>query len=159
MITVSEKGVTGTCRKIQSTDLTAFLSQPAQKQQLNNVGVFYIGPFALPSKSQIQEYLKTPPPGIDVQMWYAAQADNPVPSKYLPTPMNGFTDLKKRMLCEEYETSVHRAYVEQVNSEITELKRKHSASIARITEQKQKFLQLQHRVLRVKCAHELIQTK
>lgn len=63
MITVSEKGVTGTSRKIQSTDLTAFLNQPGQKQQLSNVGVFYIGPFTCPSKAEIQEYLKTPPQG------------------------------------------------------------------------------------------------
>lgn len=82
-------------------------------------------------------------------MWHAAQADNPLPNKYLPTSMNGFTDLKKRMLCEEYETAVHRAFIEKANNEISELKRKHAASIARITEQKQKFLQLQHRVLRV----------
>lgn len=149
MITVSEKGVTGTSRKIQSTDLTTFLNQPQQKQQLTNVGVYYIGPFTMPSKTQIQEYLKTPPTGIDIHMWQAAQSDNPLPNKYLPTPMNGFTDLKRRMLCEEYETSIHRAFIEKVNKEITELKRKHSASIARITEQKQKFLQLQHRVLRV----------
>lgn len=86
--------------------------------------------------------------GIDVHMWQAAQADNPQPNKYLPTPMNGFTDLKKRMLCEEYETGLHRAFLAKVNNEITELKRKHAASIAQITEQKQRFLHLQHRVLK-----------
>lgn len=82
-------------------------------------------------------------------MWEAAQVDNPNPKLYIPAPINGFTDLKKRMLCEEYETGLHRAFLEKTNNEILELKKKHATSIAQITEQKEKLLQLQHRLLRV----------
>lgn len=82
-------------------------------------------------------------------MWQAAQLDNPNPKQYIPIPINGFVDLKKRVLCEEYETGLHRAFLEKVNNEILELKKKHAASVAQITEQKQKFLQLQHRLLKV----------
>lgn len=62
-ITVSEKGVTGSVRKIPATDLSAYLNQPTQKQQLSNVGVTCITPFITPSKAELEEYLKSPPEG------------------------------------------------------------------------------------------------
>lgn len=154
MITVSEKGVTGTSRKIHATDLAAFLNQPTQKQQLAGAGVTYVGAYMMPSKAQLAEYLKEPPPGIDAQLWKAAQIDNPNPQKYLPTPLSGFSNLKKRMLCEEFETGLHRAFLDKVHKDIIELKKKHAASIAQIAEQKQKFLQLQHRVLKILVKQE-----
>lgn len=63
MISVSEKGITGTSRKIYATDLSNFLNQPMQKQQLTNVGVSYIGAYMTPTKEQLDEYLRVPPPG------------------------------------------------------------------------------------------------
>lgn len=62
-ITVSEKNITGNSRKIPATDLAAFLNQPQQKQQLMNVGVTTIAPVVTPSKVELEEYLKQPPPG------------------------------------------------------------------------------------------------
>nr|CAI5859906.1 unnamed protein product [Callosobruchus analis] len=62
-ITVTEKGVTGTSRKIPAIDLAAFLNQPQQKQQLTNVGVTSITPYVTPSKAELEEYLKHPAPG------------------------------------------------------------------------------------------------
>ncbi|XP_018565499.1 nucleoporin p54 [Anoplophora glabripennis] len=153
-ITVAEKGVTGSSRKIPASDLSAFLNQPTQKQQLANVGVSSITPFVTPSKAELEEYLKQPPPGIDLQMWQAAIQDNPNPKKYIPVPINGFSDLRSRMLHQEYQTGLHQAFLEKVNKEITELKTKHSSSIAQISELKQKYLELQHRILRVLVKQE-----
>lgn len=82
-------------------------------------------------------------------MWIAAQHDNPQPEKYFPSPMNGFYDLKKRMLCEEYEISMHKSFMDKVSKEIEELKKRQSLSITNINEQKQKFMELQHRLLKV----------
>lgn len=62
-ITVTEKSVTGNSRKIPATELATFLNQTAQKQQLLNVGVSTITPVVTPSKSELEEYLKQPPPG------------------------------------------------------------------------------------------------
>lgn len=62
-IVVLEKGVTGNSRKIPATDLSSFLNQPQQKQQLTNVGVAQITPVVTPTKSELEEYLKNPPPG------------------------------------------------------------------------------------------------
>ncbi|CAH0553376.1 unnamed protein product [Brassicogethes aeneus] len=153
-ITVSEKGVTGCTRKIPATDLASFLNQQTQKQQLSNVGVVSISPFITPSRAELEEYLKNPPTGIDAQMWQAAIADNPNPKKYIPVPINGFSDLRSRMLNQEYQTGLHQAFLEKVNKEITNLKTKHASSTAQISELKQKFLELQHRILRILVKQE-----
>lgn len=153
-VSVSEKGVTGLNRKIPATELAAYLNQPAQKQQLTNVGVTAITPFVTPTKGELEEYLKTPPPGIDRQMWQAAVQDNPDPKKYIPVAINGFGDLRTRMLNQEYQTGLHAAFLEKVGKEMSGLKTKHSASIAQINELKQKFLELQHRILRVLVKQE-----
>lgn len=62
-IAVSEKSVTGSSRKVLATELSGFLNQPTQKQQLAGVGVVNIVPYVTPSKGQIENYLKVPPPG------------------------------------------------------------------------------------------------
>lgn len=62
-VTVSERGVTGSSRKIPASDLALFFNQPGQKQQLTNVGVISITPFVTPTKAELEEYLKHPPPG------------------------------------------------------------------------------------------------
>lgn len=82
-------------------------------------------------------------------MWKAAIEDNPDPNKYVPTQVNGFADLKKRMVCEESQTALQRAFIGQTMEQIQELKKQHAASVAQISELKQKFMQLQHRLLRV----------
>lgn len=63
-ISVTEKGVTGSSRKIPANELSTFLNQPTQKQQLTNAGVFIISAFATPSQEQINEYLNNPPPEV-----------------------------------------------------------------------------------------------
>ncbi|KAF5273041.1 hypothetical protein FQR65_LT04783 [Abscondita terminalis] len=155
MIYVTEKGVTGNSRKIPALDLCAFLNQPVQKQQLTNVGVTYIGAYVTPTKDQLQEYLKNPPAGVEMQMWQAAQADNPNPLKFMPTPLNGYHDLKKRMLSQQYETNLHQGYLNQVGKDIVELKKKHANSVAKINDLKQKQAELHHRLLKIIIKQEV----
>ncbi|KAK5650352.1 hypothetical protein RI129_001381 [Pyrocoelia pectoralis] len=155
MFCVSEKGVTGSSRKIPALDMCAFLNQSMQKQQLTNVGVTYIGAYVTPTKSQLQEYLKNAPTGVESQMWQAAQADNPNPSKFMPTPLNGYSDLKKRLLCQQYETKLHQGYLNQVGNDIVELKKKHVNSVAKINDLKQKYAQLYHRLLQIIIKQEV----
>lgn len=63
MISVTERGPSGASKKIYATDLSNFLNQPVQKQQLSSVGVYFVGAFMAPTKAQLEEYLKVPPPG------------------------------------------------------------------------------------------------
>ncbi|CAG9768757.1 unnamed protein product [Ceutorhynchus assimilis] len=153
-ICVSEKGVTGTSKKILATELSTFLNQPTQKQQLVAVGVLLTTPFVTPTKAELQEYLKNPPPGLEPQMWQAAIQDNPDPAKYIPVPINGFSDLRARILNQEYQNGLHLAYAEKAHADVVDLQTKHSRSVAQSAELKQKFLELQHRVLRVLVKQE-----
>ncbi|XP_057668098.1 nucleoporin p54 [Diorhabda carinulata] len=153
-ITVSEKGVTGTSRKIPASDLAAFFNQPVPKQQLSTVMVTSVTPFVTPTKAELEEYLKHPPPGIDLQMWRAAIDDNPNPKKYIPIPINGFSSLRSRLLHQEYQTGLHQAFLDKVNKDITSLKTRHSSSVAQIAELKSKFCELQHRILRILVKQE-----
>ncbi|KAL1489308.1 hypothetical protein ABEB36_014231 [Hypothenemus hampei] len=153
-ICITEKQVTGSSRKIPATDLAAYLNQPQQKQQLMNVGVTTVTPFVTPSKAELEEYFKNPLPGIDQQMWQAAVQDNPNPKKYIPVPMNGFSELRSRLLNQEYQTGLHSAFLEKVKKDIEDLKKRHANSTSQISDLKQKFLELQHRILRVLVKQE-----
>lgn len=82
-------------------------------------------------------------------MWEAAQLDNPDPSKFIPVPMFGFLDLRKRMLCQQYETSLHKAYLQKFAKDMDELSRRKALSMVKLGEAKQGLFELQHRVLRV----------
>lgn len=82
-------------------------------------------------------------------MWQVGIADNPNPAKYMPVPIYGFEDLKTRKLKQEHETGLHKAFEEKINNELVELRKKHVASLARINDFKLRFIQLQHRTLRV----------
>lgn len=66
MITILEKGATGSSRKIPASDLCAFFNQPTQKQQLANAGVISIAAYMTPTKAQLEDYLKNPPPGMNI---------------------------------------------------------------------------------------------
>lgn len=67
----------------------------------------------------------------------------------MPAQVNGFTDLKKRMVCQETHTALQRGFINKTMEQLQELKKQHAASVAQTAELKQKFLQLQHRLLRV----------
>lgn len=75
--------------------------------------------------------------------------DSPDQKRYIPCQVNGFTDLKKRMICQENQTALLRSFIDATIQQLQEQKKKHAASAAQIAELKQRFLLLQHRLLRV----------
>lgn len=55
------------------------------------------------------------------------------------------------MICQETQTALQRGFIDKTMEQFQELKKQHAASVAQMAELKQKFLQLQHRLLRVSC--------
>ncbi|GLV43779.1 Nucleoporin 54kD [Carabus blaptoides fortunei] len=155
LIYVQEKGMTGSLRKIPAIDLANFLLQPMQKQQLVSLGVENVFAHVKSDTDQLKEYLAKAPTGVDIRIWKQAQIDNPNATKYIPIPLIGFEQLKWRSKCQEKETALHRGFLEQVSKDIIELKRRHATSVAHITEQKRKLLELQHRVLQILARQEV----
>ncbi|XP_066586723.1 probable nucleoporin Nup54 [Prorops nasuta] len=151
IILVSEKGITGSSRKIPANELVAFLSQA--KQQLP--GVENIFPQVKLDPKQLKEYLDNPPCSIDPRLWKQAQLDNPNPELYIPVPMIGFQQVKHRLKCQEEETARHRAFLDLAAERIQGLQRQHTATQARLKEHRRTLLELQHRVLQVLVRQEI----
>ena len=146
---VTEKGVTGSLRKIPANELYAYFTQNMQKQQLTQMGVENLYPCVKLDPAQIKEYMENPPCSIDPRLWKQAQLDNPNPERYIPVPMIGFQQVKHRLKCQEEETSRHRAFLDMAAESIQGLQRQHTGTQARLKEHRRTLLELQHRVLQV----------
>ncbi|XP_039289156.1 probable nucleoporin Nup54 isoform X1 [Nilaparvata lugens] len=155
LIYVQEKGQNGALKRVSHNEIVNFLLQPMQKQQMINMGADHIYPFVAIDADQLKEYLDTAPAGIDSRLWKSAQLDNPDPDKLIPVPIIGFNELRWRARCQEQETKVHQAVLDRISEDIAELQRRQSETVAKITEYRQRFLQLEHRVLKVLVKQEI----
>ncbi|EEB13683.1 Nucleoporin p54, putative [Pediculus humanus corporis] len=155
IIYVEEKIVSSPNRKIPALELSAFLTQPMQKQQLTNLQVENIYPQVDPGQESLKEYLDNPPAGFDARLWKQAQEDNPMPDKLIPVPLVGFADVRWRMKCQEQETALHQAFLDKIAEEVADLQRKHTETLAKISEYRLKFSELQHRILKIMIIQEI----
>ncbi|KAH8253108.1 hypothetical protein KR032_003611 [Drosophila birchii] len=136
-------------KRILATELSNYLNQASLKTQLNNLGIVEALALVLPDEDQLKEYLENPPRGVDPRMWRQANFDNPDARQFIPVPMIGFNDLKWRVKCQEHETDTHALYMKKVETELTELRQRHSTATATILEHKRKLAELGHRILRI----------
>lgn len=82
-------------------------------------------------------------------MWNQAKQDNPDPKKFIPVPIIGFNELKRRIKCQEKETEIHSMYLAKVQKDLQELKQKHIDATAKILGHKRKLADLSHIILNV----------
>ncbi|KAL0276640.1 UNVERIFIED_CONTAM: hypothetical protein PYX00_004170 [Menopon gallinae] len=155
IIFAQEKSATGSVRKIPASELSAFLMQPMQRQQLTNMQVENVYPQVDPGQESLKEYLDNPPPGFDATLWQQAQDDNPMPDKLIPVPLVGFAEVRWRMKCQEQETALHLAFLDKIAEEIADLQRKHTETLAKISEYRLRFSELQHRILKIMIVQEI----
>jgi len=151
VITVSEN-VNGQSRKFPSQDLSNYLT--GQAMQLKNFGVTNVYPKIGLSKSDLEDYLKKPPSGVDARLWKQAVADNPDPKKLIPVPLIGFKSLQSRISAQEAQNKAHCGRLDTLAEEIQTLKKKQADACAALTEAKRKQAELAHRVLRVLVKQE-----
>lgn len=150
VIYVQEKSqVSNKIKRISSTEVNNFLSQPMTKNQLTNSGVEEVIPLISPDEDQLQEYLDKPPKGIDTRMWNQAKHDNPDPKVFIPVPVIGFAELKRRIKCQEKETEMHSLYIAKARKDLEEMKQKHIDAMAKISAHKRKLADLSHNILDV----------
>uniref|UniRef100_A0A1B6DMA8 Nucleoporin Nup54 alpha-helical domain-containing protein n=1 Tax=Clastoptera arizonana TaxID=38151 RepID=A0A1B6DMA8_9HEMI len=155
LIYVEEKLPNGKTKRVSNLELVNFFLQPMQKQNLTNAGIQNVYVFVAADQEQIKEYLETPPAGIDPNLWKQGQLDNPDPEKFLPVPMVGFDAVRWKSKCQEQETKVHQAVLDQIAENIAELKRRNCSTIAKIAEYRHKVMQLEHRMLKVLVKQEV----
>lgn len=155
VITVTEKGATGSVHKIPATELATYLLQPTQRQQLSTLGVDNVYPQVALDEEQLKDYYENPPSGIDPRIWKQAIQDNPNPDKLIPVPMIGFKEVRWRMQCQEQETALHQAFLDKVAEEVQTLQRKQAATVAKTTEYRRKLVELEHRLLQLLVKQEI----
>ncbi|KAK3913364.1 putative nucleoporin Nup54 [Frankliniella fusca] len=155
VITVQEKGATGSVHKIPATELATFLLQPTQRQHLVTLGVDNVYPQVALDEDQLKDYYENPPSGIDPRLWKQAIQDNPNPDKFIPVPMIGFKEVRWRMQCQEQETALHQAFLDKVAEEVQTLQRKQAATVAKTTEYRRKLVELEHRLLQLLVKQEI----
>lgn len=150
VIYVQEKSqVSNEVKRISATDVVNFLNQPMAKTQIANLRVEEVIPLISPDDDQLKEYLDKPPKGIDPRMWNQAKQDNPDPKVFIPFPIIGFGELKRRIKCQERETEMHTLYIVKVQKDLEEMKQKNCDAVARISAHKRKLAELGHTILDV----------
>lgn len=93
--------------------------------------------------------------GIDGRLWKQAQLDNPDKEKFIPVPIIGFDGILWRAKCQEEQVKLHDALLEGVSEDISSMQRVQVATNVKLSELKQKTLELEHRVLKV-CIYLLL---
>ncbi|XP_074650289.1 nucleoporin p54-like [Tubulanus polymorphus] len=157
IVYVLERQPIGTTKRHAATDLYNYLNQAAVKQklmqpQLSVENIFMKTGF---TSEQLKQYLDSPPAGIDPLIWDQAKLDNPDPSKLIPVPMIGFSELHRRLQHQEQQTKLHQNTLDDISQCLAELQRKHSNMAARSEQYKRKYLELGHRVLKVMVKQEI----
>lgn len=150
IIYVQEKSqVSNEIKRIASTEVYNFLNQPMTKTQLTHSGIEEVISLISPDEDQLKEYLEKPPKGIDPRMWNQAKHDNPDPKVFIPVPIIGFDELRRRIKCQEKETEMHSLYIAKVRKDLEEMKQKHIDAKAKISAHKRKLADLSHNILDV----------
>lgn len=153
VIYVQEKSqISNEVKRISAIEVANFLSQPMAKTQLTNLGADEVIPLVSPDEDQLKEYLDKPPKGIDPRMWNQAKQDNPDPKVFIPVPIIGFSELKRRIKSQEKETEMHTLYTSKVQKDLEDMKQKNIDAMAKISAHKRKLAELSHTILDVSVA-------
>ena len=154
VIVVEESAQNGQIRKVPASEMGSFFNQPAQAQNLKNFGVEMVVPKTSISDSDLKDYLENSPKGIDPRLWKQAQDDNPNPKVYIPVPLLGFKSVMQRIKMQEDQGKAHQGRLDAIADDISELQKKHQATVAALEESKRRQLELSHRVLKVLVRQE-----
>lgn len=154
VIYVQERSqISNEVKRISALEVANFLNQAMAKTQLANLGADEVIPLVSPDEDQLKEYLDKPPKGIDPRMWNQAKQDNPDPKVFIPVPIIGFGELKRRIKCQEKETEMHTLYTSKVQKDLQDMKQKNIDAMAKISAHKRKLAELSHTILDVSLPH------
>jgi nuclear pore complex protein Nup54 len=149
-------------RKLPASQLTSHLSNQSVKNQLpavfqnNFIQMLTLNSM---SKQEIEQYLSTPPSGLDATVWAQAKAKNPDPSRFIPVPLLGFESLNERFKLEEQEVFQQKNRIKLICDSILELEKSVEATKAKLEECRKRNAPLSVKVLRLMIAQELEQKR
>jgi len=151
-----------TNKPLSCVQLQNYLSQPNIKTQLNNVFMntfVNIVPMAQLSKQELEEYLNTPPKGIDERLWAQAKHENPDPNRFIPVPLVGFAALNERFKLQERETEQHKMRLKLITDDVSAMERHVMETKSKLDECRRKHIALSNRVLRIMISQEVLRQR
>lgn len=139
---------------------TEFYNELMQQERFNqlkqNMLCEKVVPHAEPDKSELENYLRQPPPGFE-ELWPLAIKNNPNPDHLIPYPIQGFHQLLQRKMIQNSVVSANAKAAQSLVGRISvcegEILNGHNKYVKCI--QKQKLLS--YRLLRILANQTLIQ--
>ncbi|XP_050665364.1 probable nucleoporin Nup54 [Leptidea sinapis] len=141
---------------INASELSTFLNNGSPRSTLNSAGCGHVAPVTKPTSHMLQQYLNSPPPGMDLRLWKQAQADNPDPENYIPVPMIGFTELKFRAQRQSEQASLQASYLRQAAHTLSELRVRRASSVASLANLAARFHSMRHSLLTIIARREVV---
>ncbi|XP_034824084.1 probable nucleoporin Nup54 [Maniola hyperantus] len=154
MIYVTDKAANNV--HISASELGAFLNAGAARTALNNAGCSSVTPVTRPAPQMLEQYLQSPPPGMDMRLWKQAQADNPDPENYIPVPIIGFTEIKFRARCQSEEAALQASWLKRAADTLAELRTRRAAAASTLARLSASLHALKHTLLRVIARQEVV---
>ncbi|XP_028169191.1 probable nucleoporin Nup54 isoform X2 [Ostrinia furnacalis] len=141
---------------VSASELAAFLNAGAARTALAGAGCSAVTPVTRPSPQMLQNYLQTPPPGMDMRLWKQAQADNPDPENYIPVPIIGFSEIKFRASCQAEQAGLQASWLRKASDTLGELRTRRAAAAARLSQLAARLHGLRHTLLQVIARQETL---
>ena len=118
---IIETNMSGQTRKIDANDVFNALNQGTTWPQLQQKHALEsLAPKLAFAKEQKEEYLKTPPIGVDPRLWKQAQHDNPDKDALVPVPLVGFKSLQSRIKRQEHQGKIYQGRLDEIANDIAE---------------------------------------
>jgi nuclear pore complex protein Nup54 len=100
------------------------------------------------------------PPNANPQLWQQGVSQNPEPRRLVPVVVSGFEGLKDRLGEQQKLLKAHEKAVEEIETFVVQTKRKHERGTnQRIEEFLRRHQELSHRLLKVICKLEALQSR
>ncbi|XP_039745219.1 probable nucleoporin Nup54 [Pararge aegeria] len=141
---------------ISASELGTFLNSGAARTALTNAGCSSVTPVNRPSPQMLEQYLQSPPPGMDMRLWKQAQADNPDSNNYIPVPIIGFTEIKFRARCQSEEAALQASWLKRAAETLAELRTRRAAAASNLSRLNASLHTLKHTLLQVIVRQEVV---
>ncbi|XP_068628784.1 probable nucleoporin Nup54 isoform X2 [Battus philenor] len=141
---------------VSASELGAFLGSGNARGTLTSTGCTTVTPATKPTPQMLDQYLQTPPPGMDMRLWKQAQADNPDPDNYIPVPIVGFTEIKYRARCQAEQAALQASWLRKAGETLDELRTRRAAAAANLAQLGARLHALRHVLLQVIARQEVL---
>ena len=153
---IAEQSFGGGSRRIPASKVYTFLQSTSSKSQLQQNGAEEIYLKTGMTSTQVKAYLGNPPSSVDDFAWDRAKEENPDPTRLVPVPLVGLSEVRERMKQQEQETSQHQSRLKILQTTIREAQQQHAVTMSKLAQLKRKHVELARRIVSVMVHQEIV---